>query len=371
LPGQGVSCIKEKIVLDMLFDPLKIRSISFKNRIAISPMCQYSSVDGFANDWHLVHLGSRASGGASLVMQEATAVSPNGRISPDDLGLWKDEHIALLKRITGFIKKQHSVPGIQLAHAGRKGSIESPWKGGKILDFNNGGWKTMAPSSIPFRDTDPIPETMSLADIIQLREDFKSSTRRALEAGFEVIEIHGAHGYLINSFLSPLSNQRTDHYGGNFENRTRLLKEISADIRMIWPEKFPLFVRISSTDYAEKGWDLASSVLLATELKQLGIDLIDCSSGGLIPNVHIPLAPGYQVPFAEKIRSETGILTGAVGLITSAVQANEIISSGKADMVFIARESLRNSSFPLTAAYELKVDMEWPSQYLRAKKPIS
>ena len=355
----------------MLFDPLKIRSISFKNRIAISPMCQYSSVDGFANDWHLVHLGSRASGGASLVMQEATAVSPNGRISPDDLGLWNDEHIPPLKRITQFIKNQHSVPGIQLAHAGRKGSILSPWKGGKILDITNGGWKTMAPSPIPFRETDPIPVNMSLPDIFQLREDFKSSTRRALEAGFEVIEIHGAHGYLINSFLSPLSNQRTDHYGGSFENRIRLLKEISADIRMIWPEKFPLFVRISCTDYAEQGWDLASSILLAKELKQLGIDLIDCSSGGLVPNVHIPLAPGYQVPFSKKIRSETGILTGAVGLITTADQANEIISSGKADMVFIARESLRNSSFPLSAAYELKVDVEWPSQYLRAKKSIS
>jgi 2,4-dienoyl-CoA reductase-like NADH-dependent reductase (Old Yellow Enzyme family) len=355
----------------MLFDPLKIRSISFKNRIAISPMCQYSSQDGFANDWHLVHLGSRASGGAALVMQEATAVSPNGRISPDDMGLWKDEQITPLKRITDFIKNQHSVPAIQLAHAGRKGSVASPWKGGKILPAADGGWKTIAPSSIPFRDSDPVPESMTLAGILQLREDFKSATRRALEAGFEVIEIHGAHGYLINSFLSPLSNQRADQYGGSFENRIRLLKEISIDIRMIWPEKFPLFVRISSTDYAENGWDLASSVSLAGELKKLGVDLIDCSSGGLVPNVHIPLGPGYQVPFAQKIKEEADILTGAVGLITSAVQANEIISSGKADLIFIARESLRNSSFPLTAANELKVDIDWPSQYLRAKKSVS
>lgn len=355
----------------MLFDSLDIRSIRFKNRIAISPMCQYSSVDGFANDWHLVHLGSRASGGASLIILEATAVSPRGRISPDDLGLWKDEHITVLKRITDFIKSQHSVPGIQLAHAGRKGSILSPWKSGKILEIANGGWTTLAPSSIPFRNTDPTPEAMSANDIQQVRNDFKSASKRALEAGFEVIEIHGAHGYLINSFLSPLSNHRTDKYGGSFENRIRLLKEIIQDVRMVWPEKFPLFVRISATDYAENGWDLPSSVLLATELKTLGVDLIDCSSGGLVPNVHIPLAPGYQVPFAQSIKAETGILTGAVGLITTAIQANEIIISGKADMVFIARESLRNSNFPLTAAQELKVDIEWPSQYLRAKKPVA
>ena len=352
----------------MLFDPLEIRSIRFKNRIAISPMCQYSSVDGFANDWHLVHLGSRATGGAALVIQEATAVSPRGRISPDDMGLWKDEQIEVLQRITGFIKKQGSVPGIQLAHAGRKASSVSPWKGGKILEVSAGGWIAQAPSAIPFRETDPVPEAMSKADILQLREDFKSAAHRALAAGFEVIEIHGAHGYLVNSFLSPLSNQRTDEYGGSFENRIRLLKEIAGDIRRIWPEKFPLFVRISSTDYAESGWDLASSVLLAVQLKILGVDLIDCSSGGLVPKVRIPLGPGYQVPFAEAIRKESGILTGAVGLITTAVQANDIIKSGKADLVLIARESLRNSNFPLMAAHELNVDVEWPSQYARAKK---
>jgi 2,4-dienoyl-CoA reductase-like NADH-dependent reductase (Old Yellow Enzyme family) len=351
----------------MLFDPLEIRSIRFKNRIAISPMCQYSSIDGFANDWHLVHLGSRAVGGAALIIQEATAISPRGRISPDDMGLWKDVQIEFLQRITGFIKKQGSVPGIQLAHAGRKASVNSPWKGGKILPIALGGWISQAPSAIPFHENDPAPEAMSKADIKRSIEDFKLAAKRALTAGFEVLEIHGAHGYLINSFLSPLSNLRTDEYGGPFENRIRLLTEITNGIREIWPEKFPLFVRISSTDYVEHGWDPDSSVSLAKILKHLGVDLIDCSSGGLISNVKIPLGPGYQVPFAEKIRKESGILTGAVGLITTAIQANEIIKSGKADLVFFARESLRNVNFPQMAARELNVDMEWPSQYLRAK----
>jgi 2,4-dienoyl-CoA reductase-like NADH-dependent reductase (Old Yellow Enzyme family) len=351
----------------MLFDSLKIRSIRFKNRIAISPMCQYSSIDGFANDWHLVHLGSRATGGAALVIQEATAVSPRGRISPDDMGLWKDEQIEYLQRITHFIKTQGSVPGIQLAHAGRKASTLSPWKGGKIIEVSSGGWIPLAPSAIPFRESEPAPEAMTKTDILQLREDFKSATRRALAAGFEIIEIHGAHGYLINSFLSPLSNQRTDEYGGSFENRTRLIKEIVSDIRNIWPEKLPLFVRISSTDYAEGGWDLAASVHLAGALKSLGVDVIDASSGGNVPQVKIPLGPGYQVPFAEAIRKETGIMTGAVGLITKAEQANEIISSGKADLILIARESLRNPNFPLTAAKELGKEIDWPLQYLRAK----
>ncbi len=351
----------------MLFDPLKIRSIRFKNRVGISPMCQYSSIDGFANDWHLVHLGSRAVGGAALVIQEATAISPRGRISPDDMGLWRDEQIEFLNRITAFIKKQGSVPGIQLAHAGRKASVYSPWKGGKILPIADGGWNSQAPSAIPFHETDPVPEAMPKADIKRLVEDFKSAAGRALMAGFEVLEIHGAHGYLINSFLSPLTNLRTDEYGGSFENRIRLLREITNSVREIWPEKFPLFVRISSTDYVEQGWDIDSSVLLAGVLKHLGVDLIDCSSGGLVPNVKIPLGPGYQVPFAEKIKKESDILTGAVGLITTAVQANEIIKSGKADLVFIARESLRNVNFPQTAARELNVDVGWPSQYLRAK----
>src|SRR5450755_549425 len=273
----------------MLFDSLEIRSIRFKNRIAISPMCQYSSVDGFANDWHLVHLGSRAVGGAALVMQEATAVTAQGRISPDDMGLWKDEQIESLQRITSFIKKQGSVPGIQLAHAGRKASMNSPWKGGKLVTESEGGWITQAPSAIPFNEVYSLPKEMSKEDIIQLRKDFKSAATRALESGFEVIEIHGAHGYLINSFLSPLSNQRNDDFGGSFENRIRLLREIINEIRSVWPEKFPLFLRISSTDYTEGGWDLQASIQLATIVKTLGVDLIDASSGGLISNVRIPL----------------------------------------------------------------------------------
>ena len=344
----------------MLFDRLEIRSIRFKNRIAISPMCQYSSVDGFANDWHLVHLGSRATGGAALVIQEATAVTKRGRISPDDMGLWKDDQIEPLQRITAFIKKQGSVPGIQLAHAGRKASMNSSWKGGKQVEVSDGGWITQAPSAIPYNDEYPFPEAMTKEDIIQIGKDFKSSAIRSLEAGFEVIEIHGAHGYLIHSFLSPLSNHRTDEYGGSFENRTRLVREIISDIRSIWPERLPLFLRISSTDYSPDGWDLTSSVRLSVLVKQLGVDLIDCSSGGLTPNVRIPLGPGYQVPFAETIRKEAGILTGAVGLITTAAQANEIIETGKADMILIARASLRNPHFPLTAAKELGRDIEWP-----------
>jgi 2,4-dienoyl-CoA reductase-like NADH-dependent reductase (Old Yellow Enzyme family) len=351
----------------MLFDRLEIRSIRFKNRIAISPMCQYSSVDGFANDWHLVHLGSRATGGAALVIQEATAVTKRGRISPDDMGLWKDDQIEPLQRITAFIKKQGSVPGIQLAHAGRKASMNSSWKGGKQVEVSDGGWMAQAPSAIPYNDEYPIPEAMTKEDIIQVRKNFKSSAIRSLEAGFEVIEIHGAHGYLIHSFLSPLSNHRTDEYGGSFENRTRFVREIIGDIRNIWPERLPLFLRISSTDYSPDGWDLRSSVRLSVMVKQLGVDLIDCSSGGLTPNVRVPLGPGYQVPFAETIRKEAGIMTGAVGLITTAAQANEIIETGKADMILIARASLRNPHFPLAAAKELGKDIEWPLQYLRAK----
>lgn len=352
----------------MLFSPLEIRGIRLKNRIVISPMCQYSSVDGFANDWHLIHLGSRATGGAALVIQEATAISPQARISPDDMGLWKDDHIEPLQRITRFIKKQNSVPGIQLAHAGRKASVSSPWKGGKVLEPSAGGWITQAPSAIAFRESDPVPESISAAGIAQIRKDFMAAGTRALEAGFEVVEIHSAHGYLLNSFLSPLSNHRTDNYGGSFENRIRLVKEIVTDLRTVWPEKFPLFLRISATDYAEDGWRLTDTVQLAMAVKPLGVDLIDASSGGLIPHVQIPLGPGYQVPFAETIRRQTGIMTAAVGLITKSTQAEEIISQGKADLVMIARESLRNPNFPLTAAKELGVEIDyWPQQYLRAK----
>jgi 2,4-dienoyl-CoA reductase-like NADH-dependent reductase (Old Yellow Enzyme family) len=284
------------------------------------------------------------------------------------MGLWKDQQIEPLQRITRFIKDHGSVPGIQLAHAGRKASSASSWKGGKPLDPSAGGWIAQAPSAIPFRDSDPVPEAMSISDITQLRKDFTAAAKRSLEAGFEIIEIHGAHGYLLNSFFSPLSNHRSDIYGGSFENRIRLVKDIASDIRNIWPEKFPLFLRISSKDYAEGGWDIQDSVQLALAVKVLGVDLIDASSGGLVPNVHIPLAPGYQVNFAETIRKEAGILTGAVGLITKSTQAEEIISSAKADLVLIARESLRNPNFPLTAAKELGVELDyWPLQYLRAK----
>ncbi|HVY75561.1 MAG TPA: NADH:flavin oxidoreductase/NADH oxidase [Puia sp.] len=351
----------------MLFEPLQIRSIRFRNRIAISPMCQYSSVDGFANDWHLVHLGSRAVGGAALVIQEATAVTARGRISPDDMGLWKDEQIEPLKRITAFIRSQGAVPGIQLAHAGRKASTAAPWKGGKPVGIDAGGWITEAPSPIPFRDFYPVPEALSAEGLEQVKSSFREAALRALKAGFQVIEIHAAHGYLFHQFLSPLSNQRTDNYGGSFENRIRLLTETIVLIRKSWPDEFPLFVRISATDWADGGWNPEESVKLAAVLKGLGVDLIDVSSGGLVHYQKIPLGPGYQTPFAEKIKKETGMLTGAVGLITKPAQAEEILDSGKADLILIARESLRNPNFPLTAAKELQMDIPWPVQYERAK----
>ena len=351
----------------MLFKPLQIKSILLKNRIAISPMCQYSSVDGFANDWHVVHLGSRATGGAALVMQEATAVSAAGRITLDDMGLWKDEQIEPLKRITHFLQSHAAVAGIQLAHAGRKASSTAPWKGGKVLAIKEGGWIPLAPSPVPYRETDPIPESLSVAGILQVVDDFRLAAKRSLDAGFQVLEIHAAHGYLLHEFLSPLSNQRTDEYGGHFENRIRMLLETVAAIRTVWPDRLPLFVRISATDWADGGWNLDESVKLSSILKQKGVDLVDVSSGGQVPNVKIQLCPGYQTPFAERIRKETGILTGTVGLITKPMQAEEILSSGKADLILIARESLRNPNFPLTAAKELNTDIDWPPQYERAK----
>ena len=351
----------------MLFEPLRIKNILFKNRIAVSPMCQYSSVDGFANDWHLVHLGSRATGGAALVIQEATAVSARGRISPDDMGLWKDEQVEPLKRITRFLIDHGAVAGIQLAHAGRKAGTAAPWKGGKILTLQEGGWISEAPSPIPYRDTNPAPEALTSSGIAGVIEDFMSAARRALEAGFQVLEIHAAHGYLMHQFLSPLSNRRTDEYGGSFENRSRMLIETISAIKTVWPDDLPLFVRISATDWAEGGWDPDESVRLSSILKEKGVDLMDVSSGGLVHYQKIPVGPGYQTPFSERIRKETGILTGAVGLITKPAQAEEIISSGKADMILIARESLRNPNFPLTAARELHADISWPPQYERAK----
>lgn len=353
-----------------LFTPLSIRSIIFKNRIFVSPMCEYSSVDGFANNWHLVHLGSRAVGGSALVITEATAVSPEGRISPDDLGLWKDEHISKLKEIVSFIEKQGSIAGVQLAHAGRKASHASPWKGNHQIPVSNGGWKTVAPSAIPFRDGEEAPEALTKAGIQKVIDDFVAATKRAIEVGFKVIEIHAAHGYLIHEFLSPASNQRNDEYGGSFDNRIRFLLEITDAIRNVWPKDYPLFVRISATDWTEGGWTIEDSVKLASILKTKEVDLIDCSTGGNVAHAKIPLTPGYQVPFAERIKKETGILTAAVGLITTAQQAEEILQTEKADAIIMARELLRDPYFPLHAAHELGVDVEWPAQYLRAKPKL-
>lgn len=351
-----------------LFTPLTIRNITFRNRIAVSPMCQYSAEDGYTNDWHLVHLGSRAVGGAGLVIAEATAVCPEGRITPDDIGIWKDEHIAGLQRIATFIKAEGAIPGIQLAHAGRKASHQSPWKGGNvILADEPNGWQTVAPSAIPFTSEEPAPLALDEAGIQKVISDFKAAAERALEAGFEVIELHGAHGYLLHEFMSPLSNQRTDKYGGSFENRVRLLLEITDEVRKVWPEEYPLFVRISATDWTEGGWTEQDSIELSKILATKGVDLIDCSTGGNVPNAKIPVGPLYQLPFAESIKREAGILTGAVGMITTAEQADNIISAEKADLVLLARELLRDPHFPLRAAQQLGYEVSWPLQYDRAK----
>lgn len=351
-----------------LFAPFVLKSIIFRNRIVISPMCQYSCVDGFATDWHLVHLGSRAVGGAGLVIQEASAVSPEGRISPDDLGIWKQEHIAKLKSITAFIREQGAIPGIQLAHAGRKASCLSPWKGAKQIAKADGGWQTVAPSAIPFRESDEPPVALDAAGITKVINDFRDAAGRAMEAGYQVLELHAAHGYLINEFLSPLSNQRTDQYGGSFGNRIRFLLEVIAAVQTVWPPQLPLFVRISATDWAEGGWNDEDSVALSKILMAKGVDLIDCSTGGNVAGVKIPVASGYQVRFAEKIKKEAGIATGAVGMITTARQAEDILEKGQADLIIMARQSLRDPYFPLHAARELGVDVGWPSQYLRAKE---
>jgi 2,4-dienoyl-CoA reductase-like NADH-dependent reductase (Old Yellow Enzyme family) len=350
-----------------LFSPLSIKSITLKNRIAISPMCQYSAVDGFANDWHLVHLGSRASGGAGLVIQEATSVSAEGRISPEDLGLWKDEQIEKLKQINAFIVSQNSVPGIQLAHAGRKASAASPWNGGRKIPLNEGGWETVAPSAIAYHQSENAPIALDKSGIQKVISDFKAATKRAVQAGFQVLEIHAAHGYLLHQFLSPLSNFRTDEYGGSFDNRIRLTLEVVAAVQSEWPNNLPLFIRISATDWAEGGWNSEESNQLSKILKEKGVDLVDVSSGGAVSYQQIPVEPNYQVPFAESIKKETGIMTGAVGLITDAAQAEEIITSGKADLILFGRESLRNPYLGLTFADELQTDVDWPKQYLRAK----
>ncbi|MBE7172275.1 MAG: NADH:flavin oxidoreductase/NADH oxidase [Williamsia sp.] len=352
-----------------LFTPLKIKSLELKNRLVTSPMCQYSSHDGFANDWHLVHLGARAVGGSALVIAEATAVSPEGRITPYDLGIWKDAHMEQLNKITSFIDQQHSIAGIQLAHAGRKASHQQPWKGGGQLNKEQGGWLTVAPSELAFTSNETAPAALSSAEIEKVILDFKNAAKRALAAGFKVIEIHGAHGYLIHEFLSPLSNRRTDEWGGSFENRTRLLLQIIAAVQEEWPHDYPLFVRISATDWVEGGWTVDDSVALAHKLKEAGVDLIDCSSGGNVPNAPIPAAPNYQVPFAEAVKKGADILTGAVGIIVTAQQAEEIITSEKADVVLLARELLRDPYFPLRAASILGHDTTWPVQYERAKRP--
>ena len=350
-----------------LFDRLAIRDITFANRVFVSPMCEYSSIDGFANDWHFVHLGSRAVGGAGLVLTEATAVLPEGRISPHDLGIWKDDHIESLARIVRFIHEQGSAAGMQLAHAGRKASTYAPGKGHGRIPKDEGGWNdVVAPSALPFTEGYPMPQALSIDGIQNIASAFAAAARRACEAGFRVIEIHAAHGYLIHEFLSPISNQRTDAYGGSFENRTRILREIVAAVRDSWPERAPLFVRISATDWMDGGWDIQQSVELARQLKELGADLIDCSSGGNVAHAKIPVGPGYQTQFAEQIRREAGILTGAVGMITSPVQAEHIIVTGQADAVVIAREFLRDPYWPLRAARELGQAISWPVQYLRA-----
>ena len=351
-----------------LFTSLQIKEITFKNRIAIAPMCQYSAADGFANDWHLVHLGSRAIGGVGLIIQEATAVSPEGRISPEDLGIWKDEHIEKLQQINQFISAQEAVPGIQLAHAGRKASVSAPWNGNKKLDATQGGWQTVAPSAIGYHDNEATPVAMDSEAIQKVISDFKEATKRAVQAGYKVVEIHAAHGYLLHQFLSPLSNVRSDNYGGSFENRIRLTLEVVEAVQQEWPSHLPLFVRISATDWADGGWNAEESVALSKILKDKGVDLIDVSSGALVSHQKIPVGPNYQVPFADQIKSQAGIMTGAVGLITEAKQAEEIVASGKADMVLFARESLRDPNLALTFAHDLEAEIKWPKQYERAKK---
>ncbi len=354
--------------MSSLFEPLTIRGVTLRNRIVTSPMCEYSSDDGFASDWHLVHLGSRAVGGAALIITEAAAISAAGRISPSDLGIYRDEHVAKLEQITTFISAQGAVAGIQLAHAGRKASVAVPWDGGTRIAPQDGGWEPLAPSALAYTAGDSAPRAMTTEDIAQVTAAFVAAAGRALAAGFRVIELHAAHGYLLHEFLSPLSNQRTDEYGGSFSNRTRLVREVSSAVRGVLPDDVPLFVRISATDWADGGWTIDESVALARTLVPLGVDLIDASSGGLTAAQRINAEPNYQVPFAERIRSEAGIATGAVGLITEPEQAEEILRAERADVVVLARQFLRDPYWPLHAALALGVDVAWPKQYDRAKR---
>lgn len=352
-----------------LLSPLTIRGITLRNRIAMSPMCQYVAAEGLASDWHLVHLGSRAVGGAALVMVEATAVTPDGRISLGDLGIWGEQHVEPLARIARFIHSQGAIAGIQLAHAGRKASCDVPWKGGGSLKTPaEGGWPVVGPSPVPFNEGDPVPTPLDKAGIEGICTAFEAAAARALAAGFRVIEIHAAHGYLLHEFLSPLSNRRTDHYGGSLENRMRLVLRVAGRLRQRVPAELPLFVRISATDWADGGWDVEQSVVLARHLKDLGVDLIDVSSGGLVPKARIPVGKGYQVPSAQTIRDGAGIITGAVGLITEPHHADEIVTGGDADLVFIGRELLREPYWALKAQHELREEPSWPTPYGYAVK---
>ena len=354
-----------------LFEPLTLRGLTLANRIFVSPMCQYSSADGFANDWHFVHLASRAVGGAALVFTEATAVTAEGRISPDDLGIWHDAHAGMLERIVRFVKGQGSAAGIQLAHAGRKGGTYRPWSGQGAVPESEGGWQPIGPTAEPFAENYPVPRLLATDEIPHIVQAFAAAARRARMAGFDVAEIHAAHGYLIHEFFSPVTNMRADQYGGSFDNRIRLCLEVAQAVREVWPDDLPLFVRISSTDWVDGGWDIEQSVELARRLSGYGVDLIDCSSGGNVSHANIPVAPGYQVAFAERIRRDAKIPTAAVGLITTSAQADEIVRSGRADCVLLAREMLRDPYWPLRAARELGHHVAWPPQYVRAAPPGS
>lgn len=355
--------------MSALFSPLTLRSLTLRNRVGVSPMCQYSSKNGFATDWHLVHLGAFATGGAGLVLTEAAAVVPEGRISPQDLGIWHDDHIPMLRRITDFCHAQGTVMGIQLAHAGRKASTRRPWEQpAGTVPTSEGGWdNVMAPGTVPYSASYPSPQALSANGIAQVIDAFRAATVRALAAGFMVVELHAAHGYLLHEFLSPIANTRTDHYGGSFDNRVRLLLEVTDAVRTVWPPELPLIVRISATDWAEGGWNVEESIQLATLLRMRGVDLIDCSSGGLAAHQQLTTGPGYQVPFARRIRAESRVPTAAVGLITDAHQAEQIVASGDADLVLLARELLRNPRWPLHAAHLLGATCAWPAPYLRAK----
>lgn len=355
------------MTMAILFTPLQLREILFKNRIFVSPMCQYSAEGGIPNHWHLVHYGTRAVGGAALVMVEATAVCPEGRITPWCTGIWSDRHVEAFRPIVDFIRAQGAIPAIQIAHAGRKASCDVPWRGGHYLPIGSGGWQTVAPSAISFSPAHGVPHALTHEEIDDVVGLFADAARRALAAGFEVVEVHCAHGYLLNEFLSPLSNRREDEYGGSLENRCRLPLRIARAVRELWPQQWPVFVRISATDWVEGGWEVTQSVQFAQWLKQLGIDLIDCSTGGLVADAQVPFAPGFQVPFAEQVRKQAGIATGAVGLITQPEQAEQILAQGRADVVLLARELLRNPYWPLHAAHALGVDVAWPNQYVRAK----